>query len=57
MIVLQLGGLSSVHNSRPAGEEVAGTRKKTHTYTQGMDRDIGENEEKDNGSEGAVQEP
>ncbi len=39
---------SSVNNSRPAGEEVTGTRKK------GSDRDIGENEEKEKGSEGAV---
>ncbi len=39
---------SSVNNSRPAGEEVTGTRKKGVT-------DIGENEEKEKGSEGAIQ--
>ncbi len=32
---------SSVNNSRPAGEEVTGTRK------NGSDRDINENEEKE----------
>ncbi len=48
MVVLQQGEHSSVNNSRSAGEEVTGTRKK------GSDRDIGENEEKEKGSEGAV---
>ncbi len=47
VVVLQQGEHSSVNNSRPAGEEVTGTRKK------GSERDIGENEEK--GSESAVQ--
>ncbi len=47
VVVLQQGEHSSVNN-RPAGEEVTGTRKK------GSDRDIGENEEKEKGSEGAV---
>ncbi len=49
VVVLQQGEHSSVNNSRPAGEEVTCTRKK------GSDRDIGENEEKEKGSEGAVQ--
>ncbi len=49
VVVLQQGEHSSVNNSRPAGKEVTGTRKK------GSDRDIGENEEKEKGSEGAVQ--
>ncbi len=40
VVVLQQGEHSSVNNSRPAGEEVTGTRKKS-------DRDIGENEEKE----------
>ncbi len=44
MVVLQQDEHSSVNNSRPAGEEVTGTRKKS-------DRDIGENEEKEKGSE------
>lgn len=56
---MQQGGHHSVHNSRPAGEEVTGTRKKKKhiQFSQGMYRDIGVNEEKENGSEGAVQEP
>ncbi len=37
--------VSSIHNSRPAGEEVTGKK--------GRERDIGE---KEKGSEGAVQE-
>ncbi len=49
MVVLQQGEHSSVNNSRPAAEEVTGTRKK------GSDREIGENEEKEHGREGAVQ--
>ncbi len=49
MVVFQQGEHSSVNNSRPAAEEVTGTRKK------GSDREIGENEEKEHGSEGAVQ--
>ncbi len=48
VVVLQQDEHSSVNNSRPAGEEVTGTRKKRVT-------DIGENEEKEKGSEGAVQ--
>ncbi len=48
VVVLQQDEHSSVNNSRPAGEEVTGTRKKGVT-------DIGENEEKEKGSEGAVQ--
>ncbi len=47
VVVLQQGEHSSVNNSRPAGKEVTGTRKK------GV-RDIGENEEKEKESEGAV---
>ncbi len=31
MVVLQQGGHSSVNNSRPAGKEVSGTRKKEMT--------------------------
>ncbi len=50
MVVLQQGGHSSNPNSRPAGEELTGTRKKKGE----RNRDNGENEEK--GSEGAVQE-
>ncbi len=49
MVVLQQGEHSSVNNSRPAGKEVTDTRKKR------SDRDIGEHEEKEKGSEGAVQ--
>ncbi len=45
MVVLQQGGHSSNPNSRPAGKEVTGTRKKKR------DRDIEENEEKEKGSE------
>ncbi len=48
VFVFQQGEHSSVNNSRPAGKEVTGTRKKGVT-------DIGENEEKEKGSEGAVQ--
>ncbi len=46
VVVLQQGEHSSVNNSRLAGKEVTGTRKK------GSDRDIGENEK---GSEVKVQ--
>ncbi len=45
VVVLQQGEHSSVNNSRPAGKEVTGTKKRS-------DRDIGEKEEKE--SEGAV---
>ncbi len=44
VVVLQHDEHSSVNNSRPAGEEVTGTRKK------------GVSEEKEKGSGGAVQE-
>ncbi len=44
VVILQQEGHSSNHNSRPAGKEVTGTRKK------GRDRYIGENEEKEKGT-------
>ncbi len=44
MVVLQQGEHSSVNNSRPAGKEDRYKKK-------GSDRDIGENEEKEKGSE------
>ncbi len=47
VVVLQQGEHSSVNNSRPAGEEDRYKKKE-------RDRDIGENEEKEKGSEGAV---
>ncbi len=53
VVVLQQDEHSSVNNSRPAGKEVTGTRKKGVTDI-GV-TDIGENEEKEKGSEGAVQ--
>lgn len=35
VVVLQLGGHSSVHNSRPSGEEVTWYKKKhTHIYAR-----------------------
>ncbi len=49
VVAFQQGEHSYVNNSRHAGKEVTGTRKK------GNDRDIGENEEKETGSEGAAQ--
>ncbi len=48
VVVLQQGEHSSVNN-RPASKEVTGTIKK------GVTGDIGENGEKEKGSEGAVQ--
>ncbi len=48
VVVLQQGEHSYVNNSRPAGKEDRYKKK-------GSDRYIGENEEKENGSEGAVQ--
>ncbi len=48
VFVLQQGEHSSVNNSRPAGKEDRYKKK-------GRDRDIGEYEEKEKGSEGAVQ--
>ncbi len=48
VVVLQQSEHSSVNNSRSAGIEVTGTKK-------GSNRNIGENEEKEKESEGAVE--
>ncbi len=60
VVVLQQGGDSSVHNSRWLMGKVTGTRKlmKTVNTQNEMQREIMEIEEteKENGSEGAVQE-